>query len=402
MRRPTLTYILPDKVGGVFSYLRNLLAHSATNAFDIQVILTHGRRDHDSRSSGRLAAPKVEIFEHDLPGENLYAVLRRLYRLLPPGPGVVVTNDWLELAMLSVHDPGKMVVNVSHGDYHYYYDLALKHEAVIDYFIAVSARIAERLRHTLKHRDTAVLYLPHGVEIGERPRRAPSGPLRIIFVGRMTAGKGVFDLPEIDRQLRERGLDVAWTLVGDGPDGQRLRASWGDDPRRRWLGALPHDAVLPLYEDHDVFLLPSRAEGFPVTVAEAGAAGVVPVVSDLPSGIPEIVIPNLTGYRVPVGDSADFASALEELDRDRARLERMSSAVRQLVAEKFDIRRNVVQYDSLYARYGESRRPRGQCGLHYGSRLDKPWLPNLLVRGIRALIGPHPPSRSREGREPCQ
>ncbi len=137
-----------------------------------------------------------------------------------------------------------------------------------------------------------------------------------------------------------------------------------------------------------MFLLPSRLEGFPVTLMEAGAAGLVPIVSDLPSGIPEVVIPGETGYRVPIGDVAGFASALEELNRDRDRLERMSAAVRQLVAGKFDIRRNAVQYDSLHARFGELRRRRAGCRLHYGSRLDKPWLPNAFVRTVRSILGP--------------
>ena len=113
----TSTYILPDKVGGVFSDVQNLLVHSTSGQFETHVILTHGKRDADTRSSGKLPAHKVTIFEHDLPGENFYAVLKRLFRLLPPGRGVVVTNDWLELAMLSVHDPGKMVVNICHGDW---------------------------------------------------------------------------------------------------------------------------------------------------------------------------------------------------------------------------------------------------------------------------------------------
>lgn len=141
-------------------------------------------------------------------------------------------------------------------------------------------------------------------------------------------------------------------------------------------------------ESRCVFLLPSRLEGFPVTLMEAGAAGLVPIVSDLPSGIPEVVIPGETGYRVPIGDVAGFASALEELNRDRDRLERMSAAVRQLVAGKFDIRRNAVQYDSLHARFGELRRRRAGCRLHYGSRLDKPWLPNAFVRTVRSILGP--------------
>lgn len=388
MTRPTLTYILPDKVGGVFSYVQNLLAHSTSDQFETHVILTHGRRDADTRSSGKLPAHKVTIFEHDLPGENVYAVLKRLFRLLPPGRGVAVTNDWLELAMLSIHDPGRMVVNITHGDYDYYYDLARKHEGVIDCFVAPSQMIRERLCSALPHRRDSVFYFPHGVEIPKAVRSTQSGPIRAIYAGRLAENKGVLDLPAIDDVLRRRNAAVAWTIVGDGPDAERARRSWAENASVKWMGSLPLDEVLQLYPQQDVFVLPSRAEGFPVTLAEAGAAGVVPVASDLPSGIPEIVVPEKTGYRVPVGDVMGFAMALEELNRDRNRLERMSAAVRQLVKEKFDICRNAVQYDSLYMRFEELRRPRGPCRLHYGTRLDKPWLPNAFVRTVRSILGP--------------
>ncbi|MFB3916260.1 MAG: glycosyltransferase family 4 protein [Terriglobales bacterium] len=385
MTRPTLTYILPDKVGGVFSYVHNLLTHSTSDQFETHAILTHAVRDADTRSCAKLPAGKVTVFEHDLPGENVYAVIRRLSSLLPPGPGVVVTNDWLELAMLSVHDCGKMVVNITHGDYNYYYDLAQKHESVIDCFVAPSKRITQRLRETLPSRAEAIFYLPHGVEIPANQRSRANGHLRAIYVGRLDESKGIFALAEIDRVLRDRGVNVLWTVVGDGPAARRAREAWAN-ASVHWTGSLPLQDVLQLYLCHDVFVLPSRAEGFPVTLAEAGAAGVVPVASDLPSGIPEIAILGETGYRVPVGDIAGFASALQELQREPDRLERMSAAVRQLVAEKFDIRHNVAQYDALYARFQGLRRLRGESRLHYGSRLDKKWLPNVLVRTVRSIL----------------
>lgn len=387
MPRPKLTYVLPDKAGGIPSYISNLLLHSrAREQFHTHAVLTHNPVIQETRCDG-LPVDSFERFSY-LPTENIYAVIKRLFKAIPPGPGVLVTNDWLELAMLSVHDPGRMVVNITHGDYDYYYDLARKHEGVIDCFVAPSQVIWERLCSALRHRRDTVFYFPHGVEIPKAVRSPQSAPLRAIYAGRLVQSKGVLDLPAIDDVLRRRNVAVAWTIVGDGPDAERARQSWAENASVKWMGRLPLDEVLQLYPQQDVLVLPSRAEGFPVTLAEAGAAGVVPVASDLPSGIPEIVVPEKTGYRVPVGDVMSFAMALEELNRDRDRLERMSAAVRQLVAEKFDIRRNAVQYDSLYTRFEELRRPRGRGHLHYGSRLDKPWLPNAFVRTVRSILGP--------------
>jgi glycosyltransferase involved in cell wall biosynthesis len=297
-----------------------------------------------------------------------------------------VTNDWLELAMLSVHDPGKMVVNITHGDYSYYYDLARKHAPVIDWFVAASRHIEDRLAEAIPDRRDSILYLPHGVATREARRTTFTGAVRAIFVGRLTAGKGIFDLPEIDRRLRAQNIQAEWTVVGDGPEEARLRELWAWNSSVRWTGSLPHAQVMDLYREHDVFVLPTRAEGFPITVLEAAAAGVVPIVSDLPSGLPEIVVDGSTGFRVPAGHLEGFTSAIARLQQQRALLETMSVAVRKRVAENFNLERNVKQYDALYARFAtgsNTRRPR--CGLQYGSRLDRPWIPNLLVRAIRGL-----------------
>ena len=64
---------------------------------------------------------------------------------------------------------------------------------------------------------------------------------------------------------------------------------WGFNPQVRWLGRLTTPALLDQYVAQDVFVLPTRAEGFPVALVEAMGAGLVPVVSDIESGVPEIV-----------------------------------------------------------------------------------------------------------------
>ncbi len=52
---------------------------------------------------------------------------------------------------------------------------------------------------------------------------------------------------------------------------------------------------------HDVFVLPTQFEGSPVSLLETMSAGLVPVITDLPGGIREIVEPAV-GFRLPMGD----------------------------------------------------------------------------------------------------
>lgn len=383
---PNVVYVVPDKMGGMLNIVASLVAHRG-GPMPHHVVLTDNRLSADTRVGQPMAADTQQTVRYALPVENLHAVLRRLRRALPPGGGVLVSNDLLELAMLHRHDPGRMVVQILHGDHDYYYDLAERHQAVIDVFVAYSRVMYDTLRARLPHRADDVLHLPYGVPLPGRARAAAPGPLRLVFAGRLEHGqKGVFDLPGIERALAGAGVDVRWTVIGGGPDEAALRERW-TGARVSWAGALPHAALLDRLADFDVFVLPTRAEGFPVGLVEAMAAGLVPVVSDIPSGVPEVVDDGVNGVRPPVGDIPAFASAIGALAGDRARLESMSRAARAAVETRFDARTRTAAYEALYADWRARRRPRPvRVPLPYGSRLDRPWVPNLLVRGIRTAV----------------
>jgi glycosyltransferase involved in cell wall biosynthesis len=112
---------------------------------------------------------------------------------------------------------------------------------------------------------------------------------------------------------------------------------------------------------------------------------VVPVVSDIESGVPDLVDPGVTGLLPAVGDIDAFVDAIEQLAANRAALEGMSARCRALIETQYDIRWRAAAYQALYARYEELYRPRSlDARLQYGSRLDRPWLPNSLVRLIRS------------------
>lgn len=383
--RPSLTYILPGMQGGVFSYIHNLLSSSTSETFETFAVLTMSKFGGPGANESIGSDHEIH-FPHQLPKENLYSVARRLLKVIPKGPGVVVTNDFLELAAFSIYDPQKMVVMILHGDYDYYYSLATRHANIIDYFIASSQHMAAKLKELLPGRTESILCLPYGVTIPVHSRKPHSGPLRAVYVGRMAGQKRVLDLAAIDRELHGLDIKVEWTLIGSGPHERPLREAWGWNPEVRWTGTIPNEAVKERLLESDVFVMPSESEGFPVTLVEAAAAGVVPVVSDLPSGVPEIVIPDRTGFRIPVGDTRQFAAVIASLALDRKLLERMSFEVRNLATSNFDIRNNVKAYDCLYATYDESRTDRrSQQVLQYGSRLDRPWIPNFAVRAIRSV-----------------
>jgi glycosyltransferase involved in cell wall biosynthesis len=382
MTAASVVYVVPDKMGGMMNIIANLLEYRRPDGLGHHAILTHNHLSTDTRYARPLAADTQTTVDYTLPVENLHAVMRRLAHAVPPGPGVYVAGDLLDLATASVHDFGRAVIYMLHGDSDYYYDLAVKHDAVVHAFIAYSRRMYDRLLDRLPHRADAILHLPYGIPLRPAVTRSHRGPLRLVYAGRFEQEqKGVFDLPEIDRALGALGVAVEWTLAGGGPDLAELKRRWAFNPAVRWLGPLSNDDVITLHGTQDVFVLPTRVEGFPVALVESMGAGVVPVVSDIESGVPEVVTSTRVGERPPVGDVQAFARAIASLDRDRPRLAAMSAAARHSIEEQYDIRDRVGDYQALYARWRELYRPLAAGShLQYGSRLDQPWIPNSVVR----------------------
>jgi len=386
--RPTVVYVLPDKIGGVFTIVANLLEHRRPDEFSYRAVLTRNRRDEGGRSNLTLAADSQTTVTYTLPDENMYAVVRRLESAIAPGPGVLVCNDFVELLTASLVDPGKTVVQILHGDYDYYYNLAAVHEPLVHAFVAYSRVVFDTLQKRLPHRRDTIFWMPYGIPIADARREpaAATAPLRLIFVGRLDEAKGVRSLPVIDRLLADAGVAVAWTIVGSGPEGPALHDAWGGAAHVRWIeNATPAD-VRALCAAHDVFVLPTRAEGLSVATMEAMSAGAVPVVSDLPS-MEELVDGERCGLRVAAGDPHAFAAAIERLSLERDRLAAMSASARRLVAERFDIRSRASAYQDLFARWRELYRPRPASPPRtYGSRLDRKWIPNAVVRLVRSTL----------------
>lgn len=384
---PSVVCVIPDKLGGSLNIVEGIFRHRRPDGFSYATILTHNPLWVDTPFAGRFNADYQARFEFKSPVENFHAVLRRLRDAIPHGDGVLLANDLLELAMASTFDCGRTVMQILHGDSDYYYELSARHQDVIDAFIVYGRTMERKLKARLPHRAGDIHFLPYGIAEPPRARHAVPGRLRLLFAGRLEHGqKGVLDLPLIDAELVARDIDVAWTVVGAGPDEQRLREAWRS-ARVRFLGPKTTGEVLDIAADHDVFVLPTRYEGVPVALIEAMGVGLAPVVSRVTSGVTEILSEGETGLMPPVGDVGAFADAVATLDRDRTLLETIGAAARRYALTTHNLRERTDAYQALFARYRELRRPRPKhSAVPYGSRLDRPWIPNAAVKTVRSMI----------------
>ena len=158
----------------------------------------------------------------------------------------------------------------------------------------------------------------------------------VLFVGRISEQKGIFQLLEAARALPD---EVSLVLCASSPDtpelAARLQAAVAGRPRVQWINAmLPVSEVVQLYSHAAVFACPSIYEPFGLINLEAMACG-TPVVASRVGGIPEVVVDGETGWLVPPGDPAALAEALRVSLADPTRARRMGEAGRRRVEAHF-------------------------------------------------------------------
>jgi colanic acid/amylovoran biosynthesis glycosyltransferase len=158
---------------------------------------------------------------------------------------------------------------------------------------------------------------------------------KMLFVGRLAAAKGLPILLEAVAKVEAATLDIA----GDGPDREMLEEKTkllGLSDRVTFLGYRSQSQVRELLSCTDVFVLSSFAEGVPVVLMEAMAAG-VPVVATCIAGIPELVQNEHSGLLVSPGDADATANSIRRLLEDADLRNKFAIAGREKIEREFNI-----------------------------------------------------------------
>lgn len=196
----------------------------------------------------------------------------------------------------------------------------------------------------LRARRTAIV--PNCIDISPsdgRPEVAePHQECRLLFVGLVTASKGVEDLLEAGALLHRRGLDFTITLVGE-PESDPYRedvAAKADElgigPLTRFAGVLTGEALESAYREADVFVFPThgRTESFGIVLLEAMSFG-LPLVGSGLGGVRSIIRDELNGFHVSPEDVGALADALEILIRDPEVRARLGESGRRMVQAEY-------------------------------------------------------------------
>ncbi len=195
-----------------------------------------------------------------------------------------------------------------------------------------------------------------------------------LFVGTDFERKGGFEVVEAFDAVAARYPEARLVLVSPDPrerNPDRVIHSWVSTAKREHtldrLEALERRGVVerhPLQERHrlykgiypmaDVFVMPSRAEGFGFTNIEAMSFG-LPVISSRVGAIPEVIDDGVTGVLVHAGDVPALSSAMERLLADQPLAHRMGEAARAAFLAQFTLERFRAKIGRIYREAIESR-----------------------------------------------
>jgi glycosyltransferase involved in cell wall biosynthesis len=142
--------------------------------------------------------------------------------------------------------------------------------------------------------------------------------------------------------------DAALVIVGEGDEHQELSdliASYGLEERAFLVGFVPD--VRRYLSAANAFLMPSRKEGFPIALLEAGQAG-LPLVAAAVGGIPEVIEHGKNGLLIRPGDIDGLADAMTRLLTDTGEAARLGVELKKTVSNKFSEEEMITKTVRVY------------------------------------------------------
>jgi glycosyltransferase involved in cell wall biosynthesis len=298
--------------GGIASYnqeLVRLLSHKnsiylLTDANEVEVegyektYRTYGHSNNDYDYCAKLVT-KINEDEYD-------CIINSNSQFIP------VLAPFLKPAIISVSHfvNGKLALNAGYNADN------------IDAIIALSEYGKKFLIDRFRIKKTEKIKVIYNfVETSKSPKldKVSHKPLRIVYPGGTSIEKSVDVIQKLIYRLIDSDLDFEFYWLG----GTKLPSAnlsifglhetydlFKSDPRLTITGKLSREKAIEIIESANIFLLPSRGEGCPMTLLEAMRGGCIPVISDSKHGSRELVEASGVGFITKQGSSSDIFDKL--------------------------------------------------------------------------------------------
>jgi glycosyltransferase involved in cell wall biosynthesis len=213
--------------------------------------------------------------------------------------------------------------------------------------IAIDPPAIEALR---REKIGPAVFIPNGIDLGKFQKKTvrENSLITLLFVGRLEKQKGVIYLLEALRELKTN-IGFRVIIVGDGSEKrslERLSHEYNLDGMVTFRGKVDEATLTRLYQESDIFVLPSLWEGMPLTLLEAAAAGMAIIATDV-GGISSFFVNEEHALLIEPRNITLLAGAIEKLLNDNNLRRKLGSNANN-VAGKYSWRNTSEELSKIY------------------------------------------------------
>ncbi len=182
-------------------------------------------------------------------------------------------------------------------------------------------------------------------------KRKENAPVRIIYLGWINKNKGIFDLLEAIKQLKnERINGFVVDVAGNGDAFDEVAAIVENNglseivDLKNWvMGA----AKIDLLHSGDIYVLPSYREGYPNSLLEAMSCNLPPIATNV-GAIPDVIQEGENGYLISPGDAAMLKNKLHILIQDKQKRIEVGAKAKATVLKNNSVERAVTTFEQVF------------------------------------------------------
>jgi glycosyltransferase involved in cell wall biosynthesis len=202
--------------------------------------------------------------------------------------------------------------------------------------------------------------MPPGLAIGALPDRKesrmaltlPANSLQCVFIGRVTQIKRPDRFLDVVSEIKKRGVFLDFFIAGDGEQLEMCRERIKHEDLPVTILGWQSD-IERVLSSADMVVLTSDNEGTPLSLIQAGMAG-IPVVTTNVGSVPEVVLDGVTGIVTGL-DVQEIADALEKLVNGKGLRTKLGAEAQQFTLSNFGVKRLVRDHEELYKKLLSSR-----------------------------------------------
>ncbi len=344
-----VTPCFPPNGGGIGSYVYNLSHELLKKEYKISIVL-RGKQNRFYNYNG------IKVTELKIPGWppfNLRTLKRKIEQIvLLEKPDIVHIHHGAmpvpetdKPVLLTAHCCNKELIRNLHRPIRNLENLY--RNTAYPFYVKAESKAVKSNRLTVvseslhqefgRHYNVSSSVVHNGVDPSLfKPSKKTKKENMILFTGRLSRGKGLFDLIRVAELLIKTHCNTRISIAGEGP----LKNALIRKLKRRKLSNtkiipyLSHNKLADVYQRAKVFILPTYYEGMSTSVLEAMACK-LPVVSTRIPGMPELVEDGINGYLLSTGNIEGFYSRIVELLDNEEKQRQFGEAGRRKVISKF-------------------------------------------------------------------